>query len=119
MEQFDQANLTLGRLLPRLSGEFPEVDSNSTEWKAFLARLETHFPRLFTLLLQLYGDQYDFFYHLEQLLFLMVKSWLQRPAALKALDKRRQANPAWFESNQMLGGVCYVDLFAQNLKGIE
>jgi glycosidase len=119
MEQFDQANLTLGRLLPRLSGEFPEVDTNSTEWKAFLARLETHFPRLFTLLLQLYGDQYDFFYHLEQLLFLMVKSWLQRPAALKALDKRRLANPAWFESNQMLGGVCYVDLFAQNLKGIE
>ena len=119
MEQFDQANLTLGRLLPRLSGEFPEVDTNSTEWKAFLVRLETHFPRLFTLLLQLYGDQYDFFYHLEQLLFLMVKSWLQRPAALKALDKRRQANPAWFESNQMLGGVCYVDLFAQNLKGIE
>jgi amylosucrase len=119
MEQFDQANLTLRRLLPRLSGEFPEVDSNSTEWKAFLARLETHFPRLFTLLLQLYGDQYDFFYHLEQLLFLMVKSWLQRPAALKALDKRRLANTAWFESNQMLGGVCYVDLFAQNLKGIE
>jgi amylosucrase len=119
MEQFDQANLTLGRLLPRLSGEFPEVDTNSTEWKAFLARLETHFPRLFTLLLQLYGDQYDFFYHLEQLLFLMVKSWLQRPAALKALDKRRLANTAWFESNQMLGGVCYVDLFAQNLKGIE
>ena len=119
MERIDQAELTLARLLPRISHEFPEINTDTAEWNAFLLRLETHFPQLFSLLLELYGTQYDFFYHLEQLLFMIVRSWLQRPRALKKLDERRLANPDWFASHQMLGGVCYVDLFAQNLKGIQ
>jgi len=35
------------------------------------------------------------------------------------LDAERENNPDWFQSNQMLGGVCYVDLFAGNLKGVQ
>jgi amylosucrase len=27
----------------------------------------------------------------------------------------READPTWFQSEQMLGGVCYVDLFAGDL----
>ncbi len=84
-----------------------------------MQRLEETFPRLFELLLHLYGSSYDFFYHLEQLLFVIVRMWLERDADLKALDQQRAADPAWFKSNQMLGGVCYVDLFAKNLNGIE
>jgi glycosidase len=45
--------------------------------------------------------------------------WLARPAELKALDARREANPGWFGSQHMLGGVCYVDLFAGNLAGVR
>ena len=44
---------------------------------------------------------------------------LARPADLKALDARREADPAWFQSQKMLGGVCYVDLFAGNLAGLS
>ena len=40
------------------------------------------------------------------------RSWLDRPAELKALDAAREADPTWFQSEKMLGGVCYVDLFA-------
>ena len=79
----------------------------------------THFPRLFRLLLHLYGNRYDFFYHLERILEAGARMWLARPADLKALDTRREADPGWFQSEQMLGGVCYVDLFAGNLAGIR
>ncbi|HNT54403.1 MAG TPA: amylosucrase, partial [Anaerolineaceae bacterium] len=34
-------------------------------------------------------------------------------------DQEREARPDWFQSNQMVGGVCYVDLFAGNLAGLR
>ena len=118
-EKIIQAELTLARLLPRIKKEFPQIDTSSADWKKFLHRLNENFPRLFELLLHLYGGHYDFFYHLEQLVFVMVRMWLERDTDLKELDQKRAIDPTWFKSNQMLGGVCYVDLFAKNLKGIE
>ncbi len=115
-----QAERSLQRLRPRLDAHcasFAQSDPN--EWKAFTRRLEKNFSRLFQLLLHLYGDQYDFFYHLEALTTLMAQAWLDRPAELKTLDAAREADPLWFQSNRMLGGVCYVDLFAQDLTGIR
>jgi len=58
-------------------------------------------------------------YHLENLLKSMAKASFERPADLRELDRQREQNPLWFQSNQMLGGVCYVDLFAGNLEGIR
>ncbi len=46
----------------------------------------------------------------------MSSSWIERAGDLKQLDVRREADPNWFQSNQMVGGVCYVDLFAGDLK---
>ncbi len=83
------------------------------------ARLEAQFPRLFGLLLHLYGDRYDFFYHLEQILAAAARMALARPAELSALDAAREADRDWFQSEAMLGGVCYVDLFAGDLDGIR
>ena len=45
--------------------------------------------------------------------------WQSRPDDLKTLDDNREAQPTWFQSNNMLGGVCYVDLFAGDLEGIR
>lgn len=118
-DQINQAQLTLSRLFPRIQKEFPQIDTRTAEWRNFKQRLEVHFPQLFELLLHIYGRNYDFFYHLEQLLFVIVRMWLDRDPELKKLDRQRSADPAWFKSNKMLGGVCYVDLFAKNLKGIE
>jgi len=112
-----QARLSLKRLLPRLSAQFAEADPE--QWAAFTRRLDAHFPRLFNLLVTLYGAHYDFFYHLENILAIAARSWLARPADLKALDAARESEPDWFHSNAMLGGVCYVDLFANNLNGIR
>ncbi len=115
-----QSHVSLSRLLPRLNGHFKSYAKKDREgWNAYCQRLEFNFSRLFRLLYSLYGDQYDFFYHLEDLLIKMTSSWIERTVNLKQLDTRREAHPDWFQSNQMLGGVCYVDLFAGDLKKLR
>jgi len=109
---------SLDRLTPRLEAEFAD-HVESEEWAAFRRRLDAYFPRLFRLLLDLYGDRYDFFYHLERILTLAARSWLERPADLKTLDAIREADPNWYQQEEMLGGVCYVDLCAGDLAGVR
>ncbi len=115
-----QADLTLTRLLPRLEAAFRrEAKADPAAWQTLINRLQAHFERLFGLLYHLYGSQYDFFYHLEQILITAARMALARPAELKALDETRERDPLWFQSQQMVGGVCYVDLFAGDLNGIR
>jgi amylosucrase len=120
MDYARHARLTLDRLWPRVATRYDRFAAGTaTHWQAFLARLERHFGRLFELTVGLYGGQYDYLYHLEALLDGMAQAWIARPDELKALDSERDAHPDWFQSHQMLGGVCYVDLFAGNLQGIR
>ncbi len=58
-------------------------------------------------------------FHFENLLKSMAEAAFERPADLRELDRQRERDPLWFQSNQVLGGVCYVDLFAGNLQGIR
>jgi amylosucrase len=115
-----EAQRTLDRLLPRIEGEFSAyAKRNPLTWQQFLLRLNHHFPRLFQILLHIYGQQYDFFFHVEALLRLMTQAWTTREAELQALDKAREELPGWFQDHQMVGAVCYVDLFAGSLAGIR
>ena len=107
--------ITLERLLPRLK---PKASSDK-EWAAFEANLNTQFPRLFALLRSLYGDQYDFYYHLENTLETLLIAYQERPSVLRNQDKKRQADPLWFKRETMLGAACYVDLFAGDLKALR
>ena len=112
--------ISLERLRPRLQARFAaQAIDDPVAWGNFLKRLDACFPPLFGLYYRLYASQYDFFYYLEELLTLLARMWLERPADLKALDAQREAEPAWFQSQHMLGGVCYVDLFAGDLQGIR
>lgn len=111
-----QASRTLNRMLPRIEARFADQPQR---WPDFRRRLDAHFPRLFGLLFQLYGQHYDFLYHIERTLEAAADATLARPADLHALDVRREAEPDWLQSHTMLGGVCYVDLFAGNLDGIR
>jgi amylosucrase len=113
-----EAQRSLLRLLPRLEETFAK-QAGPEAWAAFERRLKENFPRLFRLLVQLHGGRYDFFWHLEQLLTLAADSWLDRPGELKALDAAREADPFWYQSEEMLGAVCYVDLFADDLAGLH
>lgn len=87
-------------------------------WEAFDARLTRHFPALLRELASVYGDRPDFLAVLARVVATAWQGWRQRPAELRALDAAREADPGWFQSERMLGGVCYVDLYAGNLRGL-
>jgi glycosidase len=116
----DAASRTFGRLFPRLQSRFKKFSrENPEDWALFTRQLTEHFDDLFLSLVQVYGDQYDFYFHLESLLFTLAQSWIERPAQLKELDRTRQIDPLWIQSNRQVGAVCYVDLFAGDLKGLR
>jgi amylosucrase len=115
-----ESKRALKRLLPRVEKELSDsISSDPNGWKNFVRRLRIYFPALFNLYYGLYGTRYDFFFHLEDLLISLARSWLGRSIDLRELDETREAHPLWFQSNQMLGGVCYVDLFAGNIEGVK
>ncbi len=112
-----QAAVSLARLTRRFSVRFAPA-ANTAAWQAFAARLDRHFASLFQPLLDLYGSRYDFFYHLEEILAAAAESWLARPPELQNLDAAREKDPDWFQAQEMMGAVCYVDLFAGTLDGL-
>lgn len=115
-----QTNTTFERLLPRVEACFRENIAEEPEaWNTYVLRLRKYFPQLFRLYYQLYADRHTFYIHLEDLLCTLARMWVARPSELKDLDRKREADPSWYQSNRMLGGVCYVDLFAGNLTGIR
>ncbi|MCG6912357.1 alpha-glucosidase C-terminal domain-containing protein [bacterium BMS3Abin03] len=113
-----RAASTLKRLLPLLTEKYKNKVEEG-EWLGYIQRLEKYFPKLFELLQYVYGTQYDFFYHLSEILNTATQAWIDRPAELKALDAIRENDPLWYQSNRMVGAVCYVDLFSVDLKGMK
>jgi amylosucrase len=115
-----EALRTLNRLLSRLEVTLADqIHADAQGWKTLCTRVHQHFPLLFRLYYSLYSSRYDYFFHLEDLLTSLARAWFQRPADLRALDQAREEHPLWFQSNQVLGGVCYVDLFAGDLEGLR
>ena len=112
----EQARKSLNRILPDVEDRFAErLVEVQGDWQKFKIRLDSQWERLFTYLHALYGWQYDFFYTLERLLYSLVEYWLQRPPELKPFDEKRQVDPNWFLSENVVGIVLYVDLFSDNL----
>ncbi|KAA0262182.1 MAG: amylosucrase, partial [Chloroflexi bacterium] len=115
-----EARISLKRILPRVEHTLNDESRKDPEgWNLFTARLHKNFARLFALYAEVYGSRYDFFFHLEDLIVSMARLWFNRPEDLRRLDLARETNPPWFESNQTLGAVCYVDRFAGDLEGLR
>ena len=114
-----EAELSLRRLKPRLAALWQALDCNSDAVRHFEHRLAKHWPHLFQLLFELYGTRYDFFYHLEEILLSAAKAAAQRPADLQILDEHRIHDPQWFQSERLVGGALYVDLFSENLHNLR
>jgi amylosucrase len=93
--------------------------ADAPHWPAFDRRLRAHGATLRDELRQLYGGLPGFDDFLLELLGQSFQQWCQRDPALKELDRRREADPQWFQSQHMIGGVCYVDLYAGSFAGIE
>ncbi|MCA9145333.1 MAG: alpha-glucosidase C-terminal domain-containing protein [Planctomycetaceae bacterium] len=110
-----EADLSLRRLRPRLDAEWERSQTPAEAIDRFESRLAEYWPTLFKLLFELYGQRYDFFYHLEQILLTAARGWADRPETLRELDAHRINDPEWFQSEQLVGGALYVDLFSENL----
>ncbi len=107
------------------AGPFSPVWQNMTTEKlssedkmAFERRLNAHLPRLQELLHGLYGNHPDFGGSWDRLGQLMASAWAERDPELKRLDREREAEPTWFQSQKMVGGILYVDLFSDHLANL-
>ena len=76
------------KILKRLSSTLKTQAKDS--WSALQPRLQQHLPTLLQLYLTLYGNQYDCYFHLEQLLKQLAKNAAQRPAYLRQQDQQPQ-----------------------------
>ena len=107
------------RCLDRLLADESWPPMSQAARNAFETRLRKEFPQLFAKLFALYGHRYDFYYYLQQLLASLAQAYHERPRALKLKDKQRLVDPHWYQSEDMLGMACYVDLFAEDLKQLK
>lgn len=110
-----KADLTLERLRPRIDQAWESRDDSAELRREFEDRLARVWRSLFELLFELYGSRYDFFYHVEQILLTAVTAYSERGDALHELDRQRINEPDWFQSQRVVGGALYVDLFSENL----
>lgn len=113
-----QSKRTFARLKVLLEKKYPHA-IGSPEWVGFQYRLEENFPDLLSHLIEIYGHHFDFYYHLERLLEIMAEAWLERPPEWKSTDAMREADRAWYQSGHLIGAMAYVDLFADDLKGLQ
>lgn len=106
-------------MLDRIEHRLAQSLRAQPHWAAFAKRLSVHGPRLVRELSHLYGERPDFEQVVEDLLHAAYDGWRERPADLQRLDAQREQAPDWFTSNQMLGGVCYADLWAGGFEGVK
>jgi len=87
------------------------------EWnKAFADRFARHEDELKWLYCELYhGDLRAYDYFVEML----YRCWAERPEKLRALDREREADPAWYRRRELTGMLMYVQAFAGTLRGVR
>lgn len=115
MDFAKQSKLTLTRIL----NDLDLCALSPAQQKVFVARLQQHFPALFEQYFTVYGWQYDFFYHLQCLVKVLLEGFAARSTTLKNKDNKKLKEPHWYKKETMLGMACYVDLFGGDLKKLH
>lgn len=119
---FDLAHETqrsLDRIWPRVRDHLKSSALSVADRELFETRFRQHWPQLFSLLFRLYGRRYDFFFHLESIASTIAHGFSERSESLKTLDNQRASDHSWFDSEHMVGGALYVDLFSENLSRLR
>ena len=88
-------------------------------WTEFSSRLSDHGERLFRLLHHLYGWRYDFAWIYEQILEVAVYGAMNRPKALRKVDRKATDPPQWLSDPRSLMAMAYLDRFAGSVKGLR
>ncbi|HIS26777.1 MAG TPA: amylosucrase [Candidatus Pullilachnospira intestinigallinarum] len=82
----------------------------------FDARMARHKDELQWLYCELYEGGKPWF---DRLCSDLKNIALDRKEALRSQDRKREADPNWYKSNDILGMMMYVDCFAGNLQGVR
>jgi len=85
------------------------------EADAFLARLDVVRADLVEALTVVYGDSAEL---LDALIADALDAAAARSVDLRRIDRRREVDPTWFLSQDLVGYVCYADRFAGDLGGV-
>ena len=92
--------------------------TKSPAWPAFEERLRQEFRRLAELLWGLYGGRPDYAFQVEALVAEAFSYWEARPDRLKERDASRPPESGWFQSQALVGAVCYAGRFAGGFRGL-
>ena len=114
-----QAQQTYIQILADLEQRNIYQENEKEQWNAFLQRLQPNFSELLNLLYQLYFNKFDFYYHIQQLWVSLWHAYKKRPQNLKKIDQKREKNPLWFQDQNTLAAVCYLDRYAGTIKNFE
>ena len=117
----DRARAVLDALLPDVRAR-AVAGLGLVEGEGVAARFEHHHLDLVGPLDRLYGSDLDvagLTALVGDLVGRAVEASLVRPAALRALDRRREIDPGWFQRARMVGYVTYADRLAGDLPGVQ
>ncbi|MGK7932743.1 MAG: amylosucrase [Microcystaceae cyanobacterium] len=115
----DKVRASFLSLKKREEAKFANSPLSQEAIDIFWLRFERYYLDLYEPLRELYGTHRDYREQVNGAFDQMVAAYINRPQALRLLDLERQFTPDWFERAKMVGYVCYPDLFAQTLKGVE
>jgi amylosucrase len=102
----------------RIIKQLAIVNSGHSRWELFIKRFHASFPKLYKLLMELYGSQYNIHIFLENLIGDIWLAFKSRSPELIQYDNKRSDQQEWVLSHKAVGAVCYVDLFAGNFLGL-
>lgn len=88
---------------------------NKTENQEFQRRLQAHHDELRWLYMELYNNGSMFF----ELMECLEKFYAERSQTLKAIDRKREADPNWYRRNDLVGMMLYIDNFGGTIRGVQ
>jgi hypothetical protein len=101
------------RLAARLRSRFTKKG-----WGEFDQRLDLRFERLFRLLHQLYGWQYDFAWTVESMVDVAAAGYLQRPKRLRRADRALLGDaPLWITQKETTWAMASPEAFLADREG--
>lgn len=92
------------------------IKNHELQWNEFVGRVTTYLPTLAIKFFEVYSDCAEAYPKFRMMVESLVDSWMKRSEELKKRDLKLAKEGDWFRSNEMVGGVCYVDLYAGTLK---
>lgn len=101
--------------LARILNSIDLDDLSNKDAALFKRRLDQHFPDLFSRFVEVYGHQYDCYWHLQQLIETLKDGMKARKPSLKKQDAEKLSHPLWYRDEKHVGMACYVDLMGPTL----